>query len=81
MVVLRGFNEAALGDITRLDNAKFREGLRYSREETASRMQRPGFLCLLAYSEEGLVAFMYGYDWGEGCFSPIAKPPWWRGGE
>ena len=68
LVVLRGFSEAALEDITRLDNVKFREELRYSREEAASRMQRPGFLCLLVYSEGGLVAFEYGYDMGEGVF-------------
>lgn len=54
--------EELLDEIIEIDTAKFRESLRYSREELTERFNSPGFTCIVLYLDEAPIAFDYGYN-------------------
>ncbi len=65
----RELDETLKTAIQTIDHEKFREELRYSRDELDTRTGKKGFLCLLANLDGRTVAFDYGYeDEEEGTF-------------
>ncbi len=68
ITLIRGYSEETLDIIWEIDQAKFREELRYSKAEIMERMRKPGFLCLLVYLDGEPIAFEYGYDSKEGVY-------------
>jgi hypothetical protein len=55
-------NETLLDELTMIDNAKFREELRYDRAELKQKLSNPGTFCLMVYLNGEPIAFDYGYD-------------------
>ena len=60
--VHRDLDENLKAVIQAIDHEKFRQELRYSRDELDTRTRRKGFLCLLASLDGRAVAFDYGYE-------------------
>jgi hypothetical protein len=55
-------NEKLLTEITMIDTVKFREELRYTRDELKQKLGNPGAFCLMVYLDGEPIAFDYGYD-------------------
>ena len=55
-------NEKLLDELTLIDTAKFREELRYDRDELRQKLASPGAFCLMVYLNGEPVAFDYGYN-------------------
>jgi hypothetical protein len=60
--VSHAFDEALRDTILAIDDERFREELRYTREELEERFRRPGFTCFLLVLEGRPIAYDYGYD-------------------
>jgi len=60
--VHRELDEGLKAVIEAIDHEKFRQELRYSRDELDSRSERKGFLCIIASLDGRAIAFDYGYD-------------------
>jgi hypothetical protein len=56
------FDEALRDTVLAIDDERFREELRYTREELEERVRRPGFTCFLLVLEGRPIAYDYGYD-------------------
>jgi GNAT superfamily N-acetyltransferase len=58
----RNLDENLKEIIKSIDHEKFREELRYSDYEIDARIQKNGFICLIAYLDEKPIAIDFGYD-------------------
>ncbi len=54
--------------VLQVDEAKFREELRYTAEEVEEQSRQPGFILILALSNDAPLGFAYGYDYPAGGF-------------
>ncbi len=57
-----GLDEGLIGAIEAIERERFREELRYGREELASRGSLEGFICLLVRLDGEPVAYDFGYN-------------------
>jgi GNAT superfamily N-acetyltransferase len=57
-----GLDEGLIAEIEAIDSERFREELRYDRDELASRGRMEGFMCLLVRLEGAPIAYDFGYD-------------------
>ncbi len=55
-------DEQVLESIFRIDHAKFRQNLWYTRDELRNRMDKAGFFCLIVYLDSIPIAYDFGYD-------------------
>lgn len=55
-------DEGLIGAIEAIEREKFREELRYGREELASRGHMEGFMCLMVHLDGEPIAYDFGYD-------------------
>ena len=55
-------NEKLLTELVMIDTAKFREELRYNKEELQQKLGKPGAFCLMVYLNGEPIAFDYGYN-------------------
>lgn len=55
-------NERLLKEITMIDNAMFREELRYDKNELKQIFRKPGLFCIIVYMDGEPIAFDYGYE-------------------
>jgi hypothetical protein len=66
--LVKGYDEKIEAIIHEIDQAKFREELRYDDSEIMERMRKPGFLCVMVYLNSKPIAFEYGYDISDGVY-------------
>ena len=61
-------SEKEISEIHSMDNQLFREELWYSLDELVEMFNRKGFLCILLYLDDKLVAYDFGFDETEKVF-------------
>lgn len=62
VVVCHALTTDLFGEIEEIESRRFRQELRYTREELSSRSLKEGFTCLMVYLDGEAVAFDFGYD-------------------
>jgi len=62
ITVHRDLDEKTMEMVRSIDNEKFREELRYSREELDERSISKGFFCIIAHLDGNPVGFDFGYQ-------------------
>jgi hypothetical protein len=62
ITVSRDLNEKTMEIVRSIDHEKFREELRYSREELGERAKSKGFLCIVAHLNGEPIGFDFGYQ-------------------
>ena len=62
IVVYHELSEVLLREVEEIESHRFRQELRYTREELSSRSRKGGFTCLMVYLDGEAVAFDFGYD-------------------
>jgi len=62
IVVYHELSEDLIREVEEIESHRFRQELRYTREELSSRSHKEGFTCLMVYLGGEAVAFDFGYD-------------------
>ena len=62
IIVYHEFTDDILEIIEEIDTQRFKNELRYDREELSERSREPGFTCLMVYLDGEAVAFDFGFN-------------------
>lgn len=62
IIVYHKFTKDLFRAVEEIESRRFRQELRYTREDLSSRSRKEGFTCLMVYLDGKAVAFDFGYD-------------------